>query len=673
MPDLRSRKEILKTARKHVLARAIHEAWNTVCNPHVAISATTATFDERGDTLELQELISDGSLGFSWYDREDWTRFLERAERSLVALDQALLILERALAKEGLKDGIATRRYRADALYLHHVLLVHRFTIGEALVEARKLPQDAFKNPELIPGLDPVALVSSERDSGQKTLRVSQVSRSRRSACRTCRRIAAHVPQSPRRNPVRRARRTQRHLHHTSRVVEDRDRCALARIPRRERHTARPSIHSGLASHRRPRERRTRQVTSPGSQHLADQGRIRGISREDRTQRSADLDIEKPSHVLHRTRKRRIRRIQRDRGEIQARTGERGTIRDDEACRGSPFRIENAEETFESRSSEREETRRHGNDSRIPWIDQAQRECAAHVRREHDIRLQGRLRVGQLDREALTGRRIGTSGSQPFTGVGAVDRTETCEVIPRELLVALSLDMWTHHVDAAPGPRMPEPERMAEFMCHDRTEVEFVPRVRTARSHAPGKRSAVCIPPHEADVETAQVVSVVVVANRCRIGLGQGIQSHDVDTIISDLIDGRSPRVQKAKLADATFVPDLDRVLQRALDGIQVTCRCQGHHRLAEVYRNARMAPRPTIAQQRVIRTGIEPATRGLLRSSRSEQVHERKTRSVTALRHLNLEPRETSLGARIQGVTEDAEVQAGFARLQREIRAPDA
>jgi hypothetical protein len=162
-PDLRSRDDILRDARKRPAARALASAWNEIANRDVQVARITPPLTRNAAAaMAMDRARGRGGLSYRWRDEYEWKIFLKRAPRTLEALDRAIGLLGRAL-KQPRTDAV-DRRYHADADLMRHVLIVLRFQLGEALAEARKLPPTAWRDEDLYPGLDPVLYLDDGPD-----------------------------------------------------------------------------------------------------------------------------------------------------------------------------------------------------------------------------------------------------------------------------------------------------------------------------------------------------------------------------------------------------------------------------------------------------------------------------------------------------------------------------
>ncbi len=97
-PDLRSRAEILADSRRQPIARAIYEAWNRIAADDVIVGRVTSPIDDRLEKgVPLAEPLGRLFLGFGWQKPSDRPLFIANAEKTIVALDEAIARLDRAL------------------------------------------------------------------------------------------------------------------------------------------------------------------------------------------------------------------------------------------------------------------------------------------------------------------------------------------------------------------------------------------------------------------------------------------------------------------------------------------------------------------------------------------------------------------------------------------------
>ncbi len=161
-PDLRDRRSILVESRP--LAAALMRAWHRVASDRVRVASVTPPLGARGRRpAEMAETAPGGFVPEHWDDRDDYEHFLDVVPETIEAIDGAVGDLERALLRTGSSADAVDRRYRADADLFRHTLLVHRFQLAEALAAARPLGPDAWRDPGLVPGLEPGWCIAGER------------------------------------------------------------------------------------------------------------------------------------------------------------------------------------------------------------------------------------------------------------------------------------------------------------------------------------------------------------------------------------------------------------------------------------------------------------------------------------------------------------------------------
>lgn len=167
-PDLRSRAAILRDVRRRPLARALNRAWHLVAD--VDLAEITPSFDDAAAVpLELARTGGEMRLNFSWPRREDHQQFLRRVDRVLDATDRALHVLDHAIHAAGEPDDPVDRRYLADAHLFHHVLLVQRFSLGEARTLAKEVDKDAWDGKDA-PGLSRVTWIPETPVDGKPAM-----------------------------------------------------------------------------------------------------------------------------------------------------------------------------------------------------------------------------------------------------------------------------------------------------------------------------------------------------------------------------------------------------------------------------------------------------------------------------------------------------------------------
>jgi len=163
-PDLRSRGVIRGEVTQRPLARALNRSWNRLADKHVAISKITSPLakNHRGPR-EMKEVEDDTSLSLSWFDRAKWRDFLRAAPRALDELDGILGDLDRAIEQAGPSPADPDMRYLADAHLMRHIVLVQRFSLGEAYDLAQDVPEDAWKENGKIVTLRPLLYLDRAR------------------------------------------------------------------------------------------------------------------------------------------------------------------------------------------------------------------------------------------------------------------------------------------------------------------------------------------------------------------------------------------------------------------------------------------------------------------------------------------------------------------------------
>jgi hypothetical protein len=172
-PDLRSRAEILADVHRRPLTAAMLRAWHLIGSRNRCLAAITPPIDE--DTRRPREMDYSGGIGCCacWCSRAAHEAFLRVSAANLRALDEALRVLDAALARPRLRDGMSPR-HRADAEHFRHLVAVFRFQTAEGMAAARTLSPRAWDDPEVYPALQPVALIVPGED-GDRVSRVINV------------------------------------------------------------------------------------------------------------------------------------------------------------------------------------------------------------------------------------------------------------------------------------------------------------------------------------------------------------------------------------------------------------------------------------------------------------------------------------------------------------------
>ena len=170
-PDLRPRATILDDVARRPAAIAAARAWHAVSNRRTCVAdVTPPVADDLRTPRVMTETRGEGFLSYGWADPAAHRGLLRAAPATLEALDAALAILD-AAAKRAPRDAVDRRLY-ADVDLFRHTLLIHRFTVGEAWRAARdEVPADAWSDPGLQPGLDPVRCLDGGPDPADVALR----------------------------------------------------------------------------------------------------------------------------------------------------------------------------------------------------------------------------------------------------------------------------------------------------------------------------------------------------------------------------------------------------------------------------------------------------------------------------------------------------------------------
>ncbi|MCC6475245.1 MAG: hypothetical protein IT514_16040, partial [Burkholderiales bacterium] len=166
-PDLRSRAEIRADVPRRPLTRAIVQAWNAVAGGRLRLAGVSPPLSETCEALEMTHLYGDVSTGLAWGNLAQLRAYLRAAPAALRAVDDAADLLTRAI--DGLPDppDEADLRTLAEAQLFRHVLLVQRFSLGEALEVAKAIPEGWFRNDGSWVALRPVVWIDEGADAAQ--------------------------------------------------------------------------------------------------------------------------------------------------------------------------------------------------------------------------------------------------------------------------------------------------------------------------------------------------------------------------------------------------------------------------------------------------------------------------------------------------------------------------
>lgn len=154
-PDLRSRKEIQRDAKRGRYQRAMNEAWNLLGSNRKSIFKITSALDKRGQPTAMDYARETCDCCVVWETRTAHDAFIRSTRADLEALEEAHKILTKALRGGGPSrtDHAHMDRYHADARYLHHLVEVLRFQTKEALAAAGSVPSSAWDHPDVFPVL----------------------------------------------------------------------------------------------------------------------------------------------------------------------------------------------------------------------------------------------------------------------------------------------------------------------------------------------------------------------------------------------------------------------------------------------------------------------------------------------------------------------------------------
>jgi len=156
-PDLRSRADVRRNVPHQPAAVALLKAWDRIGDKLDAVAAHTAPLGPGGSGPRSIDLIerSAVTLPMVWPYRDQHRDFLRKAGHWKAAAKEGIEILERGIARAGEPKDSPSRRYKADAELMRHVLQVLHFELAEAIAVASDLPDDVWKDDERYPGLVP--------------------------------------------------------------------------------------------------------------------------------------------------------------------------------------------------------------------------------------------------------------------------------------------------------------------------------------------------------------------------------------------------------------------------------------------------------------------------------------------------------------------------------------
>ncbi len=168
-PDLRSRADIFADVARRPLARALVDVWATVAGDEAALVGVRPPVD-RGNPERMKPTPYGGNvLAACFQERSDRDQFVDRVRKvSRTLLEKEKLLAEAMAASPPDRDAV-DRRYYADADLLRYILLLTRFSIGEAALTAEEsIPTDAWDG-RAYPGLVASLLVPAS-DLGHRLI-----------------------------------------------------------------------------------------------------------------------------------------------------------------------------------------------------------------------------------------------------------------------------------------------------------------------------------------------------------------------------------------------------------------------------------------------------------------------------------------------------------------------
>lgn len=152
-PDLRSRADILADLARRPLASALLDVWATVAGDEAVLVGVRPPVD-RGNPERMKPTTYGGTvLAACFQERSDRDQFVDRVRKVSRTLIEKEKLLADAMAASPPDRDAVDRRYYADADLLRYILMLTRFSIGEAALTAvESIPPDAWDGREY-PGL----------------------------------------------------------------------------------------------------------------------------------------------------------------------------------------------------------------------------------------------------------------------------------------------------------------------------------------------------------------------------------------------------------------------------------------------------------------------------------------------------------------------------------------
>ncbi|MCE9637197.1 MAG: hypothetical protein K8T90_15940 [Planctomycetes bacterium] len=163
-PDLRARETIRADLVRRPIAQAIVRAWDVAADPKYGVASVSSPLSPRFAAQEMHRIAGGEGMRTSWGTRDQHRAFLRAAPEVLARMDDAIEVLGRAVRDADRRLDDPDRRLLADAHLFRHVLLAERHSIGEALEEAKTVPDAWFDEKEMWVGLQPTLWVEAGAD-----------------------------------------------------------------------------------------------------------------------------------------------------------------------------------------------------------------------------------------------------------------------------------------------------------------------------------------------------------------------------------------------------------------------------------------------------------------------------------------------------------------------------